>query len=175
MQIIGGDVEEAVDLLQLCADQESGCEAAVHAMINIFQAPETEAIFLVDATNAFNSLNRKAALHNISIICPSLALALKTGNGEITSLEGTTQGAPLTMAMYTLATAPLVDQLRPSCPKLHEAWYADDPTGTGTCRNLRSRWDDLVNHGLFFGYHPNASKTYLVVKEKHEEREENPL
>ena len=76
LQIIGYDVEEAAGSLQLCAGQDGGCEAAVHAMNKIFQTTETEAVLLVDATNVFNSLNRKAALHNISIICPSLAMAL---------------------------------------------------------------------------------------------------
>ena len=60
------------------AGQDGGCEAAVHAMRSVFQALETEAVLLVDANNAFNSLNRKAALHNISIICPSLAQTLIT-------------------------------------------------------------------------------------------------
>ena len=120
LQIIGYDVEEAAGSLQLCAGQDGGCVAAVHAMKKIFQTTETEAVLLVDATNAFNSLNRKAALHNISIICPSLAMALvntyrapvrlfTTGSGEIASTEGTTQGDPLAMAMYAIATTPLIE------------------------------------------------------------------
>ena len=34
--------------------------------------------------------------------------------------------------------------------------------------NLRSWWDTLSSRGPAFGYHPNASKTYLVVKQEHE-------
>ena len=45
--------------MQLCAGQESGCEAAVHVMQKLFNSPEVEAVFLVDATNAFNSINRQ--------------------------------------------------------------------------------------------------------------------
>ena len=45
-------------------------------MRNIFHVPETEAVLLLDAITAFRSLNRKAAFHNISIICPSLAPTL---------------------------------------------------------------------------------------------------
>ena len=104
VKIVGKDVEEAAGPLQLCAGQDGGCEAAVHAMRKIFQTPETEAMLLID-TNAFNSLNRKAALHNINVICPTLAQILintyqapvrlfVTGSGEIASTEGTTQGDP---------------------------------------------------------------------------------
>ena len=49
---------EAAGPLQLFAGQDGGFEAAVHAMRNIFQAPKTEAVLLVDA----NALNRKATL-----------------------------------------------------------------------------------------------------------------
>ena len=62
--------------LQVCASQESGCETAIYAMRQIFADEETEGALLVDATNAFNSINRQAALHNISIMCPPLAQIL---------------------------------------------------------------------------------------------------
>ena len=73
-------MEDAAGPLQLCAGQDGGCEAAVHAMRSIFQDSETEAVFLVDANNAFNSLNRKGALHNIS-----------TMDSRYSELEGTRQ------------------------------------------------------------------------------------
>jgi hypothetical protein len=179
LKIIGHDVEEAAGSLQLCAGQIGGCEAAIHAMRKIFQTPESEAVLLVDASNAFNSLNRNAALHNISITCPSIAQILintyrapvrlfVTGSGEISSTEGTTQGDPLAMAMYALAIAPLINQLKDRCPDVYQAWYADDASGASTCSGLRQWWDELLHLGQCFGYHPNASKTYLVVKEEFE-------
>ena len=108
LRVIGRDIEEAAGPLQVCAGQDGGCEAAVHAMTEIFKNPESEAVLLVDATNAFNSLNRLAALHNITVSCPSLLVntyrapirMIIPGNGEIASTEGTTQGDPLAMAMY---------------------------------------------------------------------------
>ena len=42
-------------------------------MGNIFEAHETDAVLLTDASNAFNTLNRAAALHNIRVLCPTLA------------------------------------------------------------------------------------------------------
>jgi len=46
-------------------------------------------------------------------------------------------------------------------------WYADNATGVGTCSSLRKWWDTPSQIGLLFGYHPNGSKTYLVVKDKY--------
>ena len=86
-------------------------------MSQTFANEDIKGALLVDANNAFNSINRQAALHNISIICPPLAQVLLNtyrapvrcmiqGGGEISSTEGTTQGDPLAMAMYALALIP---------------------------------------------------------------------
>ena len=72
MYILKPDIIDSSGGLQLCAGQESGCEAAVHSMARIFDEIDTEAILLVDASNAFN-LNRKVMLHNIRITCPLIA------------------------------------------------------------------------------------------------------
>ena len=79
-------------------------------------ANNTHAALIVDATNAFNLVNRQAALHNISVLCPSFSTILRntygapirlfvTGEGKFTSTEGTTQGDPLSMAMYALLSS----------------------------------------------------------------------
>ena len=54
---ISNDIQEAAGPLQVCAGHLSGCEAAVHAMHQVYQSSSTEAVILVDACNAFNSLN----------------------------------------------------------------------------------------------------------------------
>ena len=41
LRIVSKDVEAAAGPLQLCAGQDGGCEAAVHAMRKIFQDPDT--------------------------------------------------------------------------------------------------------------------------------------
>ena len=38
---------------------KGGVEAAVHTMKKIFEDLETEAVILIDTSNAFNSINRK--------------------------------------------------------------------------------------------------------------------
>ena len=102
-------MKEAAGPLQVCAGQDGGCKAAVHAMQTIFKNDCTEGCLLVDASNAFNSLNRRAALHNVSVLCPPLSTVLINtyraairmivpGSGEILSTEGTTQDDLLAMA-----------------------------------------------------------------------------
>ena len=54
---------------QVCAGHISGSEAATQAMHNIFESDETDVALLIDASNAFNSLNRAAALHNVRVLC----------------------------------------------------------------------------------------------------------
>ena len=68
------DVVDASGSLPLCAGQKSGSEAAILAMHNIFESDDTDAVLLIDASNAFNALNRAAALHNIRILCPIIAI-----------------------------------------------------------------------------------------------------
>ena len=112
------DILEAAGNLQLCAGQEAGCEAAIHAMHSLFQSSDTQAVLLADTSNAFNSLNRRVSPHNLHFTCPPLAVTVSNVYREASSLfivgqsllseEGTTQGDPLAMAMYALSTTSLI-------------------------------------------------------------------
>ena len=145
--IVGNDVQSAAGPLQTCAGHESGVEAAVHAMKKIHFNEGTEGILLVDASNAFNSLNRIAALHNIQQTCPSIWYVLQNTyqasvplfvkeEGILWSSEGTTQGDPLAMAMYALGTTPLISRLQDSQPEVKQLWFADDATAAGPLKAL---------------------------------------
>ena len=81
-------------------------------MLTIFNDKESEAILLMDANNAFNNLNRQVVLHNISRTCQCLPQTVMSfvGGQCLLSQEGTTQGDPLAMAMYALATTSLISQ-----------------------------------------------------------------
>ena len=73
----------------------------------------------MDASNAFNSINRNVFLYNVTIICPAITIYVKNcyslysqlfiieGN-EIRSCEGTTQGDPIAMALYAIAIIPMI-------------------------------------------------------------------
>lgn len=45
-----------------------------------------------------------------------------------------------------------------------QAWYADDAQAGGKLLSLRAWWGRIILSGPGFGYHPNASKTFLIVK-----------
>jgi hypothetical protein len=74
--VIGNEIQEATGPLQTCAGHLSGCVAAVHAMHQVFGDDNVEGVILVDATNAFNCLNRQTALINIKHLCPALSKVL---------------------------------------------------------------------------------------------------
>ena len=61
MKIVKKDIEKAAGCLLLCTGQEARCEATIHPMHRIFESNETEAILMVEAKNAVNSINRKFA------------------------------------------------------------------------------------------------------------------
>ena len=145
-------------------------------MREAFLKEETEAVLLVDASNAFNSLNRNAALLNIRHLCPTLSTILINVYHESTELfvdgivlaseEGTTQGDPLAMPMYALATIPLISRVGESL-SIVQVWYADDASAAGDLVSIRSWWDNVVSHGPAFGYYANGSKTWLATKDTH--------
>ena len=70
MNVIKGDIQEAAGSIQVCAGQQGGCEAPIHAMRSIYEDTETDAVLLIDAANAFNAINREAVLENIRRLCP---------------------------------------------------------------------------------------------------------
>ena len=124
LHVLGNDIQLAAGALQTCAGQDVGPEAAIHVMRAIFETDDTDAVLLVDARNAFN----QAALHKISILCPSFSTILRntygglfiTGKGKISFTEGTTQEDPLAMAMYALAATPLIHSLHSFQPNVSQ-------------------------------------------------------
>ena len=60
-------MRESAGPLQVCAGHSAGSEAAIHAMSQVFVEEGTDGILLIDASNAFNQMNRSIVLHNIQV------------------------------------------------------------------------------------------------------------
>ena len=100
------EIVTSVGSLQVYARQEADFESVIHAMHAIYEDETCEAALLVDASNAFNSININVFLRSVTIISPAIAIYLKNcyflhsqlfilGGNEIRSCEGTTQGDPI--------------------------------------------------------------------------------
>ena len=186
VSVVKPEIMESAGSLQLCAGLPGGCEAAVHAMSSIFQEEDTDAILLVDAENAFNSLNRNVLLHNIQYICPPVSTYVRncykipsrlfiTGGSEIQSKEGTTQGDPLAMPVYAIGITPLLATLKREVPTVKEAAFADDLSGGDKLLELRTWWNALELNGPDLGYYPNGGKSWLVLKSEEKRKEAEDL
>ena len=171
-----GDIQEAAGPLQAATGLPSGSEAAIHAMKQIFENEETDAVILVDASNAFNSLNRRVALHNVQVICPNFSRILINtyrqpsrmivfGSTDILSTEGTTQGDNLAMPFYALGTDPLLRIVKIQCPKVSHVSLADDISGAATISNLKCWFVSIAQEGKKYGYYVNEEKSWLILKD----------
>ena len=89
-------------------------------MNEIMSSVETEAIVLVDSTNAFKTINRQVALYNIGVTCPAISTVLN--NAYQTPVKLFVTGGVVVESSEGITIGPLM------------------------------------------GYHPNGSKTHLIVK-----------
>ena len=179
--VLRKDTQEAAGILQTCSGVSCAIEAAIHATRKAFSDEECEAVLLIDASNAFNCLNRATAIHNMRELCPPLHqyientyqtavdLIINNPNGDdeyLKSAEGATQGDVAAMQMYGISMRPLIDSLGEGTDpqNARQAWYADDATATGTLEELLKWWNLLCELGPYYGYYPNSSKTVLILK-----------
>ena len=182
MAVVKEDVIAGGSRVQMCSGQKGGSEAAIHAMRSVFESETAEAVILVDAANAFNNINRKALLHNVKVLCPIFACYVNNcyrsparlfviGGIELKSNEGTTQGDPIGMAVYAIGITPLLNMLLSTIADIQDqmAAFADDITSVGKLLSLRQWWTQITNIGPHFGYFPQPTKSWLIVKENHYE------
>ena len=152
------NILESAGDLQLCAGKRAGCEAAVHAC-SMFSEDHSDAILLVHTNNAFNRINRNIISTEISteilccnLICPTIptyainsynqeARLFISGDEEITSAEGSTQGDPTAMPIYALGSLPLLNITTTDNTKY--ATYADDISCVEKLRNILTWWNKL--------------------------------
>ena len=87
-----------------------------------------------------------------------------SGEGEISSTKGTTQGDPLAIGMYALAMVPLIRRL---CTEMPQVCFADDASAVGSLSSLLTWWRQLSSYGPAYDYFTNVVKTILIVKPEH--------
>lgn len=105
-QQVGGSLQTVISL-------PGGADAARYSFKQIFEKEDTDEVNLVDASNAFSSLKRKAVLHDIRTVCPGISTVLINtyrlpvcmiilGEGELRSVEGTIQGNDFAVSIDTM-------------------------------------------------------------------------
>ena len=148
-------------------------------MHQIFSEENTEAVLLIDAENAFNSINRKVMLHNMKFLCPLISAYISNcyatparlfifNGGETLSKEATIQGDPTSMGTYALSILPMLHSLHgfvlTSDLQTREVAYADGLTVAGKLADIKNSWDKLSTIGPKYEYFPKSTKSYLIVK-----------
>ena len=107
---------------QLSKGQVAGFEFAIHAMYDVFNDDNTEGILVIDAENAFNSIDRNVIRYNLKFKFPVIATYISnccmcpatlfiTGGGELLSKEDTTQNDPTSVGAYPFGILPLLQFL----------------------------------------------------------------
>ena len=170
----GSDVADLCGVRQLCSGLKAGIEGSVHAMSTVEMVG---VCFLWMQKNAFNSLNRAAALWNVRVQWPRCARFLfNTYCGYAPLIlhdhpiviysKGVGQGDPLSMLMYATALTPHIKSLEDV--ESMQNWYTDDSACVGTFSSLRVWFEKLCQLGPSYGYYPEPKKTVIVVDEKDE-------
>ena len=156
-----GNVAGSLELLRIVLDKlyEHG-SPFVYIAVHGAPGDRTEVILLIYARYPINSLNREMSFKNIRKLCHSIYAALRNSyktpsafsidKRVIKSQEGTTQGDPLAMLLYGVATLPLIAILEDH-DFLHK-WYADESNVAGSLELLRIVLDKLYELGGPFVY-----------------------
>ena len=91
------------------------------------------------------------------------------GGNEIRSCEGTTQGDHIAIAVYAITIIPMILMIADITSKIDDstktATYTH-VTAAGKIIQLKNWWKALCTLGPKFGYYPEPSKSWLIVKEK---------
>ena len=175
--MLKSNILNVIGYQQLCAGLESACKVAVHAVVDLFEEDTTHGFIQIDASNAFNSINRTLLLHNVKILCPEIATYINncymkpsrlfiTGGKEISSKEGTTQSDLIGMGMYALGLRPLLTPIiSNNTENLIHVAFADDLASVGKIHELIEWWKNVLHYGPYLGYYENELKLLIIMKE----------
>ena len=159
--------------MELCSGLWSGLERAIYAVRELFNehCNLRWGLLLVNATNAFNSVERVVALWNTRVLWPQYSrflfntylghdsLLVRDGNTRLLSNEGLMQRDPFSMMLYTIT---VIFSLKTS-GNWTQNWYANDSSCVADLPSLKAWFDEVLYTGPNYGYHPEPSKTVLIV------------
>ena len=171
-------IDDTRDILapeQLANGVPSGLDAIVHDSRMLIARHGRDPNFVlvsVDASNAFNSFSRQAMINKLTLQTPSLAHFLNMIYGHtvpdlvlpssprvlLRSRQGTQQGDPAGMLLFSLAVQPLIRRISRECNLSLNRWYADDGTLIGTIPEVTKALTILKTSGPDIGFTMNVSK-----------------
>ena len=177
LTMLQSDILNVTGYQRLCAGLESGCEVAVHAVVDLFEEVTTHGFIQIDTSNTFNSIKRTLLLHNMKILCPANATDTNNcymkpsrlfiaGGKQVSSNEGTTQRDPIAMGMCGLGLMPRLTSIISNITrKLIHVAFAVDLTGMGKIHELIEWWKSVSHYGLYLDHYVKESKSWLIIKE----------
>ena len=121
--------------------QVTALEAAIHAMNQVFNEEGADGVLLIDATKAFNQMNRARieAHQGCSLVAEARSLPKRV-------------------------LPKVISSLRASIPQVKQVWLANDSAGGGSIESLYQWYKSLCEEGKKFGYIVNGAKSWLIVK-----------
>ena len=182
LKVTGTEATTAGQDDPLCDGLKAGIDDAIHGVQALWDenlSTEEWGFILVDAKNAFNDINCTGMLWTVRHLWPSGScfafncyrhwslLVLRNGNGTASILhsrEGVTRGDPLAMIAYRIIILPLRKNLKREIPDVTHPWYADNSGDLGTFARLETYFDSRTQQGPGQGYHPDPTKSVLIVR-----------
>ena len=143
-------------------------EHIVRKLRRILKGNPTASVLQVDLSNAFNTVDRSAALAALSKDVPELAAwcqfnyrtpaHLHCGERLFSSTQGTQQGDPLGPAMFAATIQPVLDEPPTVFRLLRQVWYLDGGILVGEEAELRRVLEFLTARFATLGLKVNLSK-----------------
>ena len=158
---------------QLCARLKAGIVGAIHGVQALWDEnlSTEECIFLhVNTKNAFNEHTKVGMLRTMRHLWTSGAhfvfncyrhwssLVLWNGNGTASILHSKEGIA------YGMGILPLIKNIKRAIPDVTQPWYADNAGALGTFARIITYFDFLTRQNPGRGYHPEPTKSVLIVR-----------
>ena len=149
------DIEEVCSVSQLCSGLKAGIEGGVHAIRELFDDHSDDGwgVMMVDPSNVvlWNSRVKwpRCSQYLFNTYRGWAPLVLKGSGSMLHSKEGITQGDPLSMFIYAIATLPLINTVHHPYQG-SQVSYADDASACTLDTAQKSLFIPLQTITLFF-------------------------